>query len=95
MCGAGIPRRWRTGAGEIFLLKELNHGMTRKPDPLMNSPHTGTFLLSVFALASATVVAAADLPTPDEYRGNWPRFRVSAVPTAAASRKPARRWPST
>jgi len=41
----------------------------------MNSPHTGTFLLSVFALASATVVAAADLPTPDEYRGNWPRFR--------------------
>ena len=75
MCGAGIPIRWRTGAGVIFLLKESNHGITRRPDPLMNSPNTGTSLLSVFALASATVVAAADLPTPDEYRGNWPRFR--------------------
>lgn len=70
MCGAGIPIRWRTGAGVIFLLKESNHGITRKPDPLMDSPHTGTSLLSVFALASATVAAAADLPTPDEYRGN-------------------------
>jgi hypothetical protein len=38
-------------------------------------PRTGTSLLSVFALAIATVVAAADLPTPDDYRGNWPRFR--------------------
>jgi hypothetical protein len=75
MCGAGIPIRWRTGAGVIFLLKESNHGIARKPDPLMDSPHTGTSLLSVFALASATVAAAADLPTPDEYRGNWPRFR--------------------
>ena len=64
-----------TGAGEIFLLKESNDGITRRPDPLMDSPHTGTFALSVFALASATVVAAADLPTPDDYRGNWPRFR--------------------
>lgn len=65
----------KDGAGEIFLLKESNHGIARKPDPLMDSPHTGTSLLSVFALASATVAAAADLPTPDEYRGNWPRFR--------------------
>ncbi len=41
----------------------------------MNTRRVGTLILSLIAITGATIVSAADLPTPEEYRGNWPRFR--------------------
>jgi outer membrane protein assembly factor BamB len=35
----------------------------------------GKFLLWLVALTSAAVTMAADLPSPEEYQANWPRFR--------------------
>jgi outer membrane protein assembly factor BamB len=41
----------------------------------MNGFRIGKLLLHLAAVASAATMLAADAPTPEEYRGNWPRFR--------------------
>ena len=65
----------RSAADNIFLLNKSDHGITRNTDPHMNTPRSGALLLSFLALTGAASVLAADLPTAEEYRGNWPRFR--------------------
>jgi len=41
----------------------------------MNTPRPGKIILLLSAIAGTTVAFAADLPTPEEYAANWPRFR--------------------
>ncbi|MEO6784648.1 MAG: PQQ-binding-like beta-propeller repeat protein [Chthoniobacteraceae bacterium] len=41
----------------------------------MNSLPANRLVLSLLALACAAAALAAELPTPEEYRANWPRFR--------------------
>ena len=41
----------------------------------MKIPHAHKLTLLFSAIACADFASAADLPTPEEYRANWPRFR--------------------
>ena len=41
----------------------------------MNTSRARRLLLSFLAFAGAAAASAADPPTAEEYRGNWPRFR--------------------
>ena len=46
-----------------------------RPTPLMKIPRTRKLIPWMLTLAGAASVLAADLPPPEEFQANWPRFR--------------------
>src|SRR5438309_857507 len=52
----------------------MENSFRPSPTPLMKNSRAGKLIL-VFSALTGAFAAAADLPSPEEYRANWPRFR--------------------
>src|SRR5450759_5413896 len=69
---AGRESAGGAGAGARGATNSLS---STRPNPLMKTLDASKLLLWLSAMAGVAAALAADLPSPEEYRANWPRFR--------------------